>query len=209
MKVGMRVDTQYGQGTVKGFERFAPFKGTSMPLATEFGRDERIAVELDPGHTWPAPKDMLCYFYERDIRPALRPLAEVIARGPQCMDHRDFNRLAEFMTDAQLLEAGYEITGNSPDRVIAPWTREAVMEQFRKDVDFGFEKAIDQRGISAAMMAQVVGMWFYAFQDDKGLEVLKNQYTQYGLPVFKYAALTYGFPNEIGDDVGNESKYAG
>lgn len=30
------------------------------------------------------------------------------------------------------------------------WTRENILEQLKSDVEFGFEKALDQRGISAS-----------------------------------------------------------
>lgn len=32
------------------------------------------------------------------------------------------------------------------------WTRENILEQLKSDVEFGFEKALDQRGISASLM---------------------------------------------------------
>jgi hypothetical protein len=35
-----------------------------------------------------------------------------------------------------------------------------------------------------------------------------RNYAQYGLPLFKATALKYDFENPIGDDLGNEPKYA-
>ncbi len=54
-------------------------------------------------------------------------------------------------------------------------------------------------------MYEVVKMWMYILEDD-----LQNfeDYAQYGLPLFKAVALKYGFENPIGEDKGDEDKYA-
>ena len=49
-------------------------------------------------------------------------------------------------------------------------------------------------------------MWARILQEDSVLEQ-ENNYAQYGLPIFKAAALAWGFENQIGDDVGNEDEY--
>lgn len=66
-----RVVTQYGNGTVKGFEVFYyQSKDRSVVLEDTVSPtfDGRIAVELDEGHTW-AFKHTDCYFYAREIEP--------------------------------------------------------------------------------------------------------------------------------------------
>ena len=51
-KKGDRVETIKGPGTIIGFESFDA-KGMSAPLADTPRADrERIAVTLDPGHSW-------------------------------------------------------------------------------------------------------------------------------------------------------------
>ena len=64
-----------------------------------------------------------------------------------------------------------------------------------------------QRGISASLMFEVVQMWNWILEE--GLENYGDgNYAQYGLPLFKKTAVKYGFNNPIGNDKGNENKYA-
>jgi hypothetical protein len=90
------------------------------------------------------------------------------------------------------------------DSRVKPFTRENIIEDLKGDVSFGFEKALNQRGISASLMFYTVKMWNWILEE--GLEDF-DDYNYYGLPLFKATALKYGFPNEIGDDLGNGSKY--
>jgi len=85
-----------------------------------------------------------------------------------------------------------------------PWTQENILEQLRRDVEFGFEKALDRRGISAGLMYNVVKMWMWVMEDDLQDH---DEYAMYGLPLFKAVAVKYGFDNPIGDDSGAEDSY--
>lgn len=127
-------------------------------------------------------------------------------RHAQCLDGRDYLRLAGFFpVDLWPTLGCGVIEGADTSAVkIIEWTRENVLERLRIDVDFGFEKALNQRGISAALMHEVVKMWMWVLEDD-----LQHHegYALYGLPLFKAVAVKYGFDNPIGDDHGNESKY--
>jgi hypothetical protein len=78
------------------------------------------------------------------------------------------------------------------------------LKELKRDVNFGFEKALNQRGISAGLMASVVCMWNWVLEE--GLEDF-DDYPMYGLPIFKATAVKYGFPNPIGEDKGSEEKY--
>ena len=71
-------------------------------------------------------------------------------------------------------------------------TRENVLSHLEKDVAFGFEKALNKRGISAAMMHAVVKMWNWILEE--GLEN-NDAYDPYGLPLFEATATKYGFEN--------------
>lgn len=121
------------------------------------------------------------------------------------IDGRDFVRLGQFIPEEELKDFGISI---KPEYVgkheHIEFTRENILIQLEKDVKFGFEKALDQRGISSSLMYEVVSMWNWILEE--GLEDF-DEYRAYGLPLFKATALKYGFPNEIGDDEGNESKY--
>lgn len=125
-------------------------------------------------------------------------------RKSECMDERDYGRLISFLPVSDWKTLGLE-PKEGIEHTPRPWTRENILEQLAKDVEFGFEKALNRRGISASLMYEVVRMWLWVLEDD--LEKFKN-YEQYGLPLFKAVAVKYGFTNEIGDDVGNEHKYS-
>lgn len=124
----------------------------------------------------------------------------------QTLDGRDLHRLMEFIPEKDLQHFGLslkpEYIGTHKHQKI---TKKAIISQLEKDVEFGFEKALNQRGISAGLMYEVVRMWNWILED--GLENFDN-YAQYGLPLFKATAVKYGFENPIGDDKGNERKYA-
>lgn len=86
------------------------------------------------------------------------------------------------------------------------FTRENVLKQLEEDVRFGFEKALNQRGISASLMFECVMMWNYILEE--GLEGWgEDDYAFYGLPLFKATAVKYGWDNPIGEDSGRERKY--
>jgi len=121
------------------------------------------------------------------------------------LDGRDLSRLAQFIPEDQLKDFGLEL---EPEYVgqhnHIPFTKENVLAQLEKDVEFGFSKALNQRGISSAIMAEVVMMWNWILEE--GLEDFDN-YPMYGLPIFKATAIKYGFENPIGEDHGSEEKY--
>lgn len=121
------------------------------------------------------------------------------------IDGRDLNRLAQFVPEKDLPKIGIELreeyVGKHEHK---EFTRENVIAQLKEDVEFGFEKALDGRGISSSLMADVVKMWNWILEE--GLEDF-DEYPMYGLPIFKATALKYGFENPIGSDSGSEEKY--
>lgn len=122
------------------------------------------------------------------------------------LDGRDLTRLMAFIPEEDLpifkIELKDEFVGKHEHK---PLTKEAVLEQLKEDVAFGFKKALDQRGISSSLMYNVVAMWNWILE--KGLEDF-DDYAQYGLPLFKATAEKYNFPNPIGQKAGNESEFA-
>lgn len=123
----------------------------------------------------------------------------------ETLDGRDLNRLAQFVPKERLSEIGLSLKDENAEWNHKELTRENVLEQLKSDVEFGFEKALDKRGISAGLMYEVVSMWNWILEE--GLEDFDN-YAQYGLPLFKATAVKYGFDNPIGEDDGNEYKYS-
>lgn len=123
----------------------------------------------------------------------------------ETIDGRDLSRLIQFIPEEELKDFGLELK----DEYVGThkhieFTKENILVQLEKDVNFGFEKALNQRGISAGLMASVVQMWNWILEE--GLENF-DEYPMYGLPIFKATAMKYGFENPIGEDIGNESKY--
>jgi hypothetical protein len=136
----------------------------------------------------------------------MKTLEQIKSFNFTAIDGRDLNRLAEFIPKAKL--ADFDLT--LKPEAIGTWehkefTRDNVLAQLKEDVAFGFEKALDQRGISAGLMHDVVRMWNWILEE--GLEDF-NDYAQYGLPLFKATAVKYGFDNPIGDANGDEDKFS-
>lgn len=121
-------------------------------------------------------------------------------------DGRDFTRLADFLplSDWDALGVGPAEGADLANYEPKPWTEEAIIAQMKDDVAFGFEKGLNQRGLSAGAMWGVVCMWLRILED----ELYAQRYAQYGLPLFKAVAVKYGFDNPIGDDDGSEQTYA-
>lgn len=122
------------------------------------------------------------------------------------LDGRDLHRLAQFIPEDQFEDFGLSIKDEfKGTHKHEDFTRENILAQLKEDVAFGFEKALNQRGISSSMMAEVVEMWNWILEE--GLEDF-DEYAQYGLPLFKATAIQYGFDNPIGNDTGSEYKYS-
>ena len=126
----------------------------------------------------------------------------------ETFDGRDLHRLSQFIPEEKLSEFGLELReGYAGKHAAIEFTRENILKQLEKDVEFGFKKALDQRGISSSLMFNVVMMWNWVLEE--GLEDFDvNNYAQYGLPLFKATVVKYGFDNPIGDDYGDEYRYA-
>lgn len=119
----------------------------------------------------------------------------------------DLSRLCAFVPEDKLKYIGIELKDEYKGKhMTIPFTRENVLKQLERDVDFGFKKALGQRGISASLMFEVVRMWNWILED--GLEDWSEySYAMYGLPLLKATAEKYGFDNPIGEDSGTEQKY--
>ncbi len=134
-------------------------------------------------------------------------ILEAIQSGKQseCLDGRDFGRLTEFFPASDWEAFGFGLKEGAVQPEPKDLTEENVLAQLATDVAFGFEKALDQRGISASFMNEVVKMWMWVLDDPLQHH---NDYAQYGLPLLKAVALKYNLSNPIGDDRGDEYKYA-
>lgn len=101
-------------------------------------------------------------------------------------------RLCDFLTLQQMEVLGFFY--NDPDKAKTHtpkvWSEENILAQLKRDVEFGWEKACDERGISSSLMYEVVKSW---------CKVLENEfadfedYGPYGKPLFKAVAKKYGW----------------
>lgn len=124
----------------------------------------------------------------------------------ETLDGRDLQRLAQFIPKKQLKDFGLTIQKGKTHKPI-PYTRENVLKQLARDVEFGFDKALSKRGISSSVMYEVVKMWNWILEE--GLENWSDaNYAYYGLPLFKATANKYGYPDEIAGKNGNEHEFS-
>lgn len=106
------------------------------------------------------------------------------------LDDRLGVRLCQFLTEEQAKTIGFTVKEGCTWAPPIPFTEENVLKQLKKDVEFGWEKACDHRGISANLMYDVVLGW---------CKILENEfadwddYGSYGTPLFLAVSKKYGF----------------
>ena len=88
----------------------------------------------------------------------------------ECLDGRDIYRLLQFVPFNMIEKFGIELKDewNNEEKwnaTIKPFTRENILVQLQKDVEFGFEKALGKRGISSSLMYNVVKMWNWILEE--------------------------------------------
>jgi hypothetical protein len=113
----------------------------------------------------------------------------------ECIDGRDMTRLMQFVKEEDLGKIGVTLKDEYVGTHEAiPFTRENILKQLKEDVLFGWEKAVNERGISASLMYEVVQMWNWVLEE--GLEDYDN-YGWYGKPLFIKTAEKYGWKDEL------------
>lgn len=104
----------------------------------------------------------------------MKTLEQLKELTSKCLDGRDFNRLAKFVPYSMIKDFGMEPNEEYDNEekwnsTVVEFTRENVLKQLEEDVRFGFEKALNQRGISASLMFECVMMWNYILIHLRGL----------------------------------------
>lgn len=135
----------------------------------------------------------------------MKTQAEVLAgvragrnRGAcEMLDGRDYARLAEFFPASEIETFGFNLKPDAGPWEPKAWTEEVLLAQLREDVEFGFKKALDERGISSELMNAVIKMWLWVLDDP--LQDC-DDYAPYGLPLLRAVAERYGFPNPADDE---------
>lgn len=84
-------------------------------------------------------------------------------------DRRFTKRFLDFVPVDEYEKYGFKYTGEG-EPITKEWTEENILEQLKRDVEFGYEKAEDERGISSELMAMVVNAWCKVLQNGLNLD---------------------------------------
>ena len=97
------------------------------------------------------------------------------------LDDRFGSRLIDFLTIEEMGKIGFELKDEyKKDWKPKEWKKENIIEQLKEDIEFGIEKAEDERGISSSLMFEVVKRWLMVLEDKEMLEYFEDYY-DYGL----------------------------
>lgn len=104
------------------------------------------------------------------------------------LDDRFGKRLCDFLTNEEAELIGFRFKDGYINTPI-DWTEENILKQLKDDVNFGYEKCCDERGISSELMYQVVKSWCRILEN--GLDSIT--YYNYGQAMFESVAKYYGW----------------
>lgn len=102
------------------------------------------------------------------------------------IDDRFGRRLCNFLTPEQAEKINFILSSELAQK---PWTEENVKEQLKQDVEFAWEKACNGRGISSALMVDVVSKWCKVLEN--GLQ--PGEYEDYGKEFLSKVDRLYGW----------------
>lgn len=85
------------------------------------------------------------------------------------LDRRWTKRFIDFIPVSEWEKYGYKFTGEKEPEIIE-WTEENILKQLKEDVEFGYEKAVGERGISSELMAMVVNAWCKVLENGLNLD---------------------------------------
>lgn len=84
------------------------------------------------------------------------------------IDRRFTKRFIDFLPTSEWDKFGFRYTGEE-EYIPKEWTEENILAQLKEDVEFGYMKAVDERGISSELMAMVVNAWCKILQNGLNL----------------------------------------
>lgn len=106
------------------------------------------------------------------------------------LDRRFTKRFIDFLPAEEWPNFGYEYGGDT-QYVPEEWTEENILAQLKRDVEFGYEKAVCQRGISSELMAYVVVAWCLVLEN--GLISDEEEFGEYWIGLFRRVDKHYGW----------------
>ena len=93
-------------------------------------------------------------------------------------------RFVEFLTIKEMKRIGFKLKDEyKKDWKPKEWNEENVIEQLKEDIQFGIEKAENERGISSSLMFEVVKSWLKVLEDEETLKYFDDYY-DYGVNGF-------------------------
>lgn len=109
------------------------------------------------------------------------------------LDRRFTKRFTDFLPAEEWEKYGFIYDGEEPYEP-KEWTEENILAQLKEDVEFGYWKAICERGISAELMAFVVRAWCKILEN--GLDLNDEIDGSYHIRQFTVVAEHYGWKLE-------------
>ena len=85
------------------------------------------------------------------------------------LDRRWTKRFLDFLPSEEWGKYGFKIKEGVTHTPVE-WTEENILKQLKSDVEFGKEKAEDERGISSELMAMVVNAWCKVLENGLNLD---------------------------------------
>ena len=85
------------------------------------------------------------------------------------LDQRWTKRFLDFLPVDEWDKYGFE-PQEGYEHTPTEWTEENVLAQLKKDVEFGFDKCVCERGISSELMAMVVNAWCKVLENGCNLD---------------------------------------
>lgn len=108
------------------------------------------------------------------------------------LDDRFGKRFVCFLNIEQMEIIGFKLKDEHKETwQPKEWNEENVINQLKEDIEFGLEKAHDQRGISSSLMFAVVKSWLKVLEDEETLVYFGEDYFDYGVNAFEKAKEKY------------------
>ena len=120
-------------------------------------------------------------------------------------DSRFTKRFVDFLPVEEWERFGFRYTGDKKFTPIA-WTEANVLNQLKEDVEFGIEKSVGHRGISACLMFDVVKAWCKVLEN--GLDSIDYEDCWYGHKLFIAVDEMYHF-GLVNDNTFDEEFFEG
>ena len=109
------------------------------------------------------------------------------------LDRRWTKRFIDFLPVEEWGKFGFSLKEGAEPYPIKEWTEENILEQLKSDVEFGYEKAVNERGISSELMAMVVNTWCKVLENGLNLD---GEDGWYHMKQFTSVAKHYGWELE-------------